>query len=211
MQQTTNYVYFKNVQPGSYRFGITYSGHTPPFLPEPFVYPAQVLGTDRITRGNWGGVYGHDGYMLLGSGPHSTNTSHLPHYVKSVVLTAGRTMQWHSNDHDPRALATGPSNRRRRPAGVFYGSPIINIKLKSRRTYRLALYAVDFDHQGRKQLVTVESLRTRRILAPVQAFSRFSQGEYLVFQVHGGVRILLNPSRGPNAVISGIFFDPAGG
>ncbi len=126
VQQTTNYVYFKNVQPGSYRFGITYSGHTPPFLPEPFVYPAQVLGTDRITRGNWGGVYGHDGYMLLGSGPHSTNTSHLPHYVKSVVLTAGRTMQWHSNDHDPRALATGPSNRRRRPAGVFYGSPIIN-------------------------------------------------------------------------------------
>ena len=103
-------------------------------------------------------------------------------------------------------------------AGVFYSDltsqapqAAVDIRLKHPRNYRLALYAVDFDHKNRKEVITIEDLRTKKLLAPAQAFSHFSGGKYMVFECHGSVRVRFDPIRGGNAVLSGIFFDPSGG
>ncbi len=214
-----NFVYFTNVRPGHYTLTISYQGQTPPFLPAPFIYPVQVLGQDPITHGNWGGVYGHDGYVLVADGPKEANIEHLPGYVQYVHCLWGHKTQWPTNGSDPRALAASPLNGRRdRVAGVFFSDmtsqppqAAVDIRLKRRRNYRLALYAVDFDHRNRKEIITIEDLRTKKLLAPVQAFSHFSGGQYMVFECHGSVRIRFDPIRGGNAVLSGIFFDPPGG
>ncbi len=217
--QTRNFVYFTGVRPGQYTMAISYRGHTPPFLHEPFIYPVQVLGQDSVTHGNWGGVYGQDGYVLSADGPKAANIEHLPNYVQSVHCLWGHRTQWPSDGADPRALAENAANgRRHRVAGVFYSDltsqapqSAVDIRLKHPRNYRLALYAVDFDHKNRKEVITIEDLATKELLAPVQAFSRFSGGKYMVFQCHGSVRVRFDPIRGGNAVLSGIFFDPPGG
>ena len=217
--QDDNFVYFTKVQSGQYTLAISYHGHTPPFLHEPFIYPVQVLGQDSITQGNWGGVYGHDGYVLFADGPKDTNIEHLPSYVQSVHCINGHKTQWPSNGSDPRALAASPQDgRHHRVAGVFFSDTTsqaphaaVDIRLKHPLNYRLALYAVDFDHKNRKETITIEDLRTKRLLAPVQAFSHFSGGEYMVFECHGSVRVRFDPIRGGNAVLSGIFFGPPEG
>ena len=217
--QSRNFVYFTNVRPGNYTLTISYNGHTPPFLHEPFIYPVQVLGQDAITQGNWGGVYGRDGYVLFADGSKDANIVHLPTYVESVHCLWGHKTQWPSNGSDPRALASSPHNGRdHRIAGVFYSDltsqapqAAVDIRIKHQRGYRLALYAVDFDHKHRKETITIEDLRTKKLLAPVQAFSHFSKGKYMVFECRGSVRVRLDPIRGENAVLSGLFFDPPGG
>jgi hypothetical protein len=164
-------------------------------------------------------VYGHDGYVLFADGPKEANIEHLPDYVQSVHCLGGHKTQWPTNGSDPRALAASLLNGRRdRVAGVFFSDltsqppqAAVDIRLKHRRNYRLALYAVDFDHRNRKEVITIEDLRTKKLLAPVQAFSHFSGGKYMVFECHGSVRIRFDPIRGGNAVLSGLFFDPPGG
>ncbi len=217
--QSRNFVYFTNVRSGQYALTISYRGNTPPFLHEPFIYPVQVLGQDSITQGNWGGVYGRDGYVLFADGPKEANIEHLPSYVKSVHCLWTHKTQWPSNGSDLRALAASSSNgRHHRNAGILYSDltpqapqAAVDIRLRHRRNYRLALYAVDFDHKNRKEVVTIEDLRTKKLLAPVQAFSHFSGGKYMVFECHGSVRVRFDPIRGENAVLSGLFFDPPGG
>ncbi len=217
--QSRNFVYFTDVRPGQYTLAISYHGHTPPFLHEPFIYPVQVLWQDSITQGNWGGVYGRDGYVLFADGPKEANIEHLPSYVKSVHCLWTHKTRWPSNGSDPRALAASPKNgRNHRMAGVVFSDltsqapqAAVDIRLRHRRNYLLALYAVDFDRKNRKEVITIEDLRTKKLLAPVQAFSHFSGGKYMVFECHGSVRVRFDPIRGGNAVLSGIFFDPPGG
>ena len=217
--QSRNFVYFTNVLPGQYTLAISYHGHTPPFLREPFIYPVQVLGQDSITQGNWGGIYGHDGYVLFADGVKDANIEHLPQYVKSVHCLWGYKIRWATSGSDIRALAASAQNgAHHRMAGVFYSNLVnrnpqaaVDIRLKHSRPYRLALYAVDFDHKNRKETITIEDLRTKKLLAPVQAFSHFSGGKYMVFECHGSVRVRFDPIRGENAVLSGLFFDPPGG
>ena len=216
--QSTNFVYFTGVAPGRYVLDISYQWHTPPCLHEPFIYPVQALGQDSITQGNWGGVYGRDGYDLFAAGPHNADIAHLPTYVRSVECRWGYRTQWPSSGSDVRALAATALNAPQRAAGVFYSAldvqsdqAAVDIRLKHPRNYRLALYAVDFDRKNRKETITIEDLATKKLLAPVEAFSHFAGGKYMVFECHGSVRVRFDPIRGGNAVLSGLFFDPPGG
>ena len=219
VEQTQNFVYLIGVATGRYSLRMAYRGRTPPFLPEPFIYPVKVLGQDSITQGNWGGIYGRDGYVLFADGPHDTDIERLPSYVQSVHGRWGHKTRWPTSGADVRALAINSRNGlHHRPAGVFYSDltsqapqSVVDIRLKHRRHYRLALYAVDFDRQHRKETIMVHDLRTGKLLAPVQAFSHFSRGKYMVFECDGSVRITMSPIRGGNAVLSGVFFDPPGG
>lgn len=217
--QNRRWVYFTGVRPGRYTLAISFHGRTPAFLHEQMVYSVQPLGQDAKTQGNWGGVYGHDGYVLFADGPADANMNHLPRYVQSVRCLWGHKTQWPSNGSDPRALAKSSKNmRQHRTAGVFYsdltsGAPqaAVDIRVRRRRSYRLALYAVDFDHKNRKEVITIEDWASKTLLAPAQAFSHFAGGKYMVFECHGSVRVRFDPIRGGNAVLSGIFFDPPGG
>ena len=215
--QSKNFVYFNGVQSGKYHLKIVYKGISKHFKPEPFIYPVKVVKKDRDTEGNWEGVYGKQGYVLFADGPKEADLEVLPDYVQSVTCLWGNKTQWPSSGSDIRALAEDATNsKHNRIAGVFYSDltseapqAAVDIRLKYPHSYQLALYAVDFDHKNRKQVITIEDLATRTVIAPLQALAHFSKGQYIVFECHDSVRVRFDPIRGGNAVLSGLFFGPS--
>jgi hypothetical protein len=211
-EQRGDGVYFTGVGPGHYTFNIRYSGTTPAYEPQPLVYPdpVNVLGQDDKTSGNWGGVYGKDGYVLIGYDGKGKNREQLPPYVQSVTIRPGTNTQWVSGTSDARALASNERNEGARNAASFYNrcTVLVDIRLKQPHPFRLAAYAVDFDRQGRAEAVDIYNQPALTLAAPTQALREYQEGKYVIFDCHDSVRLRFDTISGANAVVSGIFFDP---
>lgn len=67
--QDSDFVYFSSVQPGSYAMSVAYDGKTPAYREPPEEYAARFIKQDTTTAGNWGGVYGKDGYVRATTNP----------------------------------------------------------------------------------------------------------------------------------------------
>ncbi len=76
------------------------------------------------------------------------------------------------------------------------------------QVHDLALYAVDWDNQGRSELIQVINAATGSVL-DTETISSFSGGEYLQWAVSGNVVIKVTNLGPANAVISGLFLDAA--
>ncbi|HEV2453477.1 MAG TPA: alpha-L-rhamnosidase C-terminal domain-containing protein, partial [Verrucomicrobiae bacterium] len=205
-------VYFPGLAPGRYSFNIRYSGKAPAYVPQPLVYPdpVNVRNQDDTTHGNWGGVYGKDGYLLLGYDGDGTNREQLPPYVQSVTVRSGKFTQWATDISDGRALASNDRNEGARNAAAFYRdwTVLVDIRLKQPHPFRVAAYAVDFDHKDRQEAADIYNLPALTLAAPTQAVRDYQDGKYVIYDCHDSVRLRFDNVRGPNAVVSGIFFDP---
>jgi alpha-L-rhamnosidase len=210
-----NFFDFPGIGPGHYKFDIGYSRYlTPAYEPQPLVYPDPVnaLSQDDTTKGNWGGVYGKDGYVLFDYDGGKTNREQLPSYVESLTIKPRSVTdtQWVRDVHDPRALAPDSQNEGTRNAATLYNrnTLLVDIRLKQPHPFRLAAYAVDFDRQGRQEAADIYNLPALTLAAPTQAIREYQDGKYVIFECHDSVRLRFDTIRGPNAVVSGIFFDP---
>ncbi len=214
--EDADFVWLDGLGQGDYSFSVRYKGRVASYRPGPFVYPARFVKEDRRTGGNWGGVYGRDGYVLFSYDGPGKDRARLPDYVASVTCRRGKAMQWEPRTQDPRALAPDAANGLARTAATLYtGDPapcqqsiVLDVALKAPREYRFALYFVDFDHRGRREAVEVFDLDSRNLIAPVKVFRDLGGGVYAVYACHEPVRIRVNQVRGDNAVLSGLFFDP---
>ena len=211
-----DFIYLGGLQPGEYSFSMRYRGHPPPFRDVAFMYPARFVKQDTQTGGNWGGVYGQDGWVLFSYDAPGKDLAHLPDYVASVVCRRGDGRQWETNTEDPRVLASNALNGfPRRAAALSTGDPapcqqsiVLDIALKVRREYQFALYFLDFDRHGRRVAIELFDLDSRKLIAPVKVFSDLNGGTYAVYECRQPVRIRVNQVRGDNASLSGLFFDP---
>lgn len=211
-----DFVIFSDVQPGTYEIKVDYSGQTPKFTDGPWQFPTTFVKEDRATGGNWGGKYGKDGWALFGSDGTNQPSLQLPSYVTSVTHRQGRIGDW-SVAPDHRALAKGPMNGAAQCSGaLFCGNPtpcqqclVVDVALKQPAEFQLALYFVDLDHKGRRQSIELFDLASRKLIAPTRIYSDFSGGTYAVYHCRQSVRVRVNHIRGENAVLSGVFFDPA--
>ena len=209
-----DFVCFPDIGPGHYTFDIRYSGSTPAYAPQPLVYPDPVnaLGQDDRTKGNWGGVYGKDGYVLFGYDGDKTNREQLPSYVQSVTIKprSVAATQWDHDVNDPRALASNGHNEGTRNAATLYNrcTVLVDIRLKQPHPFRLAAYAVDYDRQDRQEAVDIYNLPALTLAAPTQAVREYQEGKYVMFECQDSVRLRFDTIGGSNAVVSGIFFDP---
>ena len=70
----------------------------------------------------------------------------------------------------------------------------------------MSIYADDWDNLGRSERVDVINPSTGTVL-DTRTISSFSGGVYLSWQLSGNVEIRFTRLSGPNAVMSGIFFD----
>ena len=61
-----------------------HDGQTPVYTEPPEQYAAEFVRRDAATRGNWGGVYGKDGYVLCNYHGDGKDERSLPAYVTSV-------------------------------------------------------------------------------------------------------------------------------
>ena len=73
--------------------------------------------------------------------------------------------------------------------------------------YRVALYFVDWEREGRRSAIEVFDLKDKRLLMPVRFVENYGEGRYVILQLDRPVRLRVDQVRGTNASLSGIFFD----
>jgi hypothetical protein len=128
------------------------------------------------------------------------------HGCATVTPSGQATYIWNTNPPDPRALqyASGTS----RTAACWYSNTSfsIDVNLTDGRAHDLALYALDWDSEGRTEQIQFTSAATGAVL-DTESVSSFTGGVYLQWVVSGHVVIRITCEGGPNAVLSGLLFD----
>jgi hypothetical protein len=217
--QDADFVYFVGVQPGAYDIMVAYSGTTPKHDEPPVKYDAQFIKLDTTTRGDWGGVYGKDGYVLCNYNGEGRDEKALPKYVTSVNYYRAFPKSgvpdptvWAAETSKKEALAPDKKNNANRKAAVYANNDqtmTMTINTDGTREYQVALYFVDWDNKGRRQAVEMMDATTLNLIAPVNVVKDFSGGAYLVYTYNKSVKFRFNKIRGDVVSLSGIFFDPA--
>ena len=82
----------------------------------------------------------------------------------------------------------------------------IGLNLTDGNNHKVTLYLVDWDSSARRTRVDILDARTQQVLA-TQSVSSFHNGVHLKWDLRGNVIVRLTGTGGPNAVISGLFFD----
>jgi VCBS repeat-containing protein len=163
---------------------------------------AAFVATDLATQGTWQGVYGAQGYNVVG------NAASYPAYAQ-VGVTGAQTLVWAGSTTDTRALqkATNPSDRI--AAALAAVAFTIDVNLTDGAQHRLGLYALDWDNSGRSERIDVVDVTTG-ILLDSRSLTNFSAGAHLGWDIRGHVQLRVtntSPASLP-AVVSGLFFDP---
>ena len=96
------------------------------------------------------------------------------------------------------------------PAACWYNADALAVRVVPWQPapYRLTLYLLDYDRNGREMAITfvsddIDKLDTRRVTKQETA-----AGVYLTWTVTGPVRVGLKKLAGHSAALSGIFIDP---
>src|SRR5262249_44299763 len=141
---------------------------------------ATFVTEDTTHQGNWLGVYGSQGYSVVG-GPAG-----YPAYAQ--VTPSGKTdYVWRPSTTDARALQ-GPGGGR--VAATWYSrtSYDVDVNLTDGQTHGLALYLLDWDQGGLSQRIDVLDAQSGAALGS-WTVSSFSAGKYLVLNVSGHVTL----------------------
>jgi hypothetical protein len=163
---------------------------------------ARFSSTNTTTQGNWEGVYGHNGYDIVG------DQSSIPSYAQLTTSNA-TTVVWSNSTSAVQALKKATPGATSNIAACWHNSTgpfSININFTDGQTHGLSIYALDWDQAGRSERVDVIDPFTGIVLDS-RTISSFNGGVYLSWAIKGQVELLVTPLTGPDAVISGVFFD----
>ena len=83
------------------------------------------------------------------------------------------------------------------------------VALNNIHDYQISLYFLDWDDRGRKIAVEMFDAKTLNLIAPVRIVKNCRGGAYLTYSYNKSAKFRINLVRGDNAVLIGIFFDPA--
>ncbi len=146
--------------------------------------------------------YGADGYIIA-------NDSSKPPAYATVALTGDVAYTWAASTTDPRALQTSSGASTRIASTYYSGTSFnININLTDGNPHRIALYLLDWDSTSRTETITILDAITNAVLS-TETYASFHNGQYAVWTITGNVVIQVTRTGGANAVVAGIFFDPA--
>lgn len=170
-------------------------------LVQPLPALAAVLWQDVTHAGNWPGLYGADGCVIVN---HKTN---LPPAV-TISISDAVSHTWAATTDDTRALATAQdAGGRIAAAWIASTTFLLSIVLPETELYRLGLYFLDWDTPN-ERVQTVEFIDpTTQAVLNVHTISNFSAGVWLVAAVRGNVAVRLTGLVGPGPVLSGVFLD----
>jgi len=213
--EDAEFIYFVNVQPGTYNAAVSYAGTTPSYDSGPYIYKAAFIKIDKKTQGNWGGVYGKDGYALLNYHGENKHQMTIPAFCKSITYHRARHANLTLATQDVRAPAADSSNAAARKIGCIHtGNPApcqqrfgVDIAVEENSVYDLALYFVDWGKSGMRLSVEILNLETKELIGPTKYVDDSTNGAYLVYRVTGSCRVSVNHIRGRNATLSALFFD----
>ncbi len=166
---------------------------------------ATFVKADSTTLGSWKGLYGADGYNVIGA------TASYPSYV-TVTPSGYSKYVWADTTTDARGLQKS-ATAADRVAACWYstGTMSIDFNFHDSATHQVALYLVDWTNWfGRTETVSVLGANSA-VLVDTRAVSNFIGGQYLVWNLSGHMVVrITNTNPQSNAVVSGIFFAPSG-
>jgi uncharacterized protein (TIGR03437 family) len=156
---------------------------------------------DTTTKGNWKNVYGGDGYNTV------NDSISYPSWAQ-VNVTGSIGPTWATSTADVRALLR--KNGTDRVAARWESTSFftIDVNLTDGATHRVALYGLDWDGNNRSQRVDVLDWSTN-ILLDSRTITSFNGGQYVVWDVRGRVKFIVNKTGAKTAVVSGIYFGGA--
>ena len=171
-----------------------------PVVAAPPPSPVAFLGTDTTTQGNWKGVYGADGADVIG------DSMATPAYA---ALTPVGQSSW-TWDGAPTATQAPQRAGTGRVAATWYAdsSYTMDLNLTDGAAHKVSLYALDYDRIGRSERIDILDPATGALLDS-QNVSSFVGGQYLSWKLKGHVQIRVTNTGSRNAVLSGVYFDPA--
>ena len=176
-----------------------------PVPPAPRAASVSFVGSDASTRGNWKGIYGADGSLI------ANDSAHLPAYASVTPGSGTPLYTWSGSTADLRGLLKYQSVFDR-VAATYYNWPgfTFDINFSDGQLHRVALYCVDWDSLGRSQTIAITDASNGSTLDS-RSMTGFQGGQYLVWNITGHVQVQLKQLSGPNAIVSGLFFDAPGG
>jgi hypothetical protein len=215
--QNAEFVIFTGMQAGTYDMKVTYAGTTPAYDEPPVKYAAESLKPDSTTSGDWGGVYGKEGYVLCNYNGEGRDEKSLPEYVTSLDYFRAFPKNgvpdatvWATGTTDKRALAPNIRNSPTRNATCYSNNDqtmTVTIGIDGTRDYQVALYFVDWANKESRLAVEMFDARTLNLVAPVKIVNSFSGGTYLIYKYNQSMKFRINKVRGALATLSGVFFD----
>ncbi len=109
---------------------------------------------------------------------------------------------------DPRALQVPGTPSR--IAAVWYSATsfTVDVNLGDGAGHNLELYFDDWDNWGRAETVQISNATSGAVLS-TQTISSFQSGKYMDYAVSGNILITITNNGPANAVLNGLFLDPA--
>lgn len=169
---------------------------------------ASYAGSDATTGGKWTGVDGGDGYQIA-------NDNNMKAISYGNVSVTASTYTITSSATASPALQVSPGASTYIASTYFAGTNFtINVNLNDGNSHTVALYLLDADSGGqRSETIAVQDASTGASFstAPTQNFANFSNRLWVSYTVKGNVNFIITSTNNwLNAVVSGIFFGPAG-
>lgn len=168
---------------------------------------AVPIDRDNQTQGNWKGVYGSEGWSIIGAGEK------LPDFV-SVQYLNGADRIWKSPTEDVEALELPSGDSRIAASRSAALHEIIELDFSDTLPHQVSLYLLDWERSGRWTVVDVIDARTRERM-DTQNVIRFGGGVYLTYQCSGKIQFRLTNvytdryTQSNDTGFSAIFFDKA--
>jgi hypothetical protein len=160
---------------------------------------AGFVRLDTTTGGSWRGVYGLDGYTIIG------NNASAPSYG-TATPAGNNTYVWSGSTGEARAQK---ASRHDRIAACWYSGGVftIDVNFGDASQHQFAIYMLDWDYYGGGRTQRVEILDANNNVLDTRMVSGFAGGQYLVWNLSGHVTIrVTNTNPNANAVVSGLFF-----
>ena len=168
---------------------------------------AQFVKTDTTTEGTWQGVYGADGYNVVG------DLASYPSYA-TVTPAGAQTYVWASSTTDVRGLQKKSVANSRIAAAWYTGGSVgssnftIDVNLTDGNAHQVALYCSDWSNLGRSERIDILDAGSGALLDSRSVTAFHLPPQYLVWNLQGHVTLKVTLTGGSNGVVSGLFFAP---
>jgi hypothetical protein len=210
-----DYIYYSGLPAGDYRIKITYASTLPETPKEPLIYAGgTTVKEDVSTQGDWEGKYGSKGYMLYAYDDKTNHRIQLPDFIQVTYAKPGwyygyASANWVTGTTDSRALISDKDSDTSRSLGNLYCDLTmgVDIQYEKKEPYKVSLYLVDWDRQGRRSAIEVLDLENLNLLTPTYMVRNYEEGKYITFESDRPVRIRVYQVRGATVPVCGIFFD----
>lgn len=160
---------------------------------------------DRETavHGNWQKYYGSKGYHLIGF------EKNLPDYInEDDYIFRNAVYILLKRKYGEEAALCLPENKKERMVSYYLNAEEFSVELKfsDKLEHRITFYCMDYDQLERRQVVEVIDGATGECVHR-EELANFHYGVYVKFRLKGHIYVKFRKLEGPDAVLSGVFFD----